>query len=99
MRSTSHLTGLCFAVPGNQYSTIGSIGYYAQLGAQPLAAYLLVKIRYRIFMPVIVICWSVALCGMAASTNFSSLAGCRFLLGWFEAVSPGGRPTEAGSKS
>jgi len=71
---------------GNQYSTIGSIGYYAQLGAQPLAAYLLVKIRYRIFMPVIVICWSVALCGMAASTNFSSLAGCRFLLGWFEAA-------------
>lgn len=31
---------------GYQYSTIGAIGYYAQLGAQPLAAWALVKVRY-----------------------------------------------------
>lgn len=35
---------------GNQYSTIGAIGYYAQLGAQPLAAWLLVKLRYSLCM-------------------------------------------------
>jgi len=71
---------------GNQYSDIGAIGYYAQIAAQPLAAYLIVKIRYRIFMPIIVVCWAIALCGMSASTNFRSLMACRFLLGWFEAA-------------
>ena len=36
-------------------------------------------------MPVIVICWGIALLGMAASTNYAALMACRFLLGWFEA--------------
>lgn len=30
---------------------------------------------------VIVICWGIATCGLAASTNFGGLLGCRFLLG------------------
>jgi len=71
---------------GNQYSTIGAIGYYAQVAAQPLAAWLLVKLRYRIFMPIIVVCWAISLCGLGASENFAGLAACRFLLGWFEAA-------------
>ncbi|ORY82361.1 major facilitator superfamily domain-containing protein [Leucosporidium creatinivorum] len=71
---------------GNQYSTIGAVGYYAQLGAQPLAAYLLVKLPVRQMMPAIVFCWGVSLCGMAASNNFGSLVGTRFLLGFFEAA-------------
>ncbi|KAM0788138.1 hypothetical protein ACM66B_001303 [Microbotryomycetes sp. NB124-2] len=71
---------------GNQYSTIGSIGYFAQLGAQPFGAWLLVKIPIRTLMPVIVFCWGVSLCGMAASNDFKSLAATRFLLGLFEAL-------------
>jgi MFS family permease len=37
-------------------------------------------------MPTIVFCWGVALCGMAASTNYASLVATRFLLGLFEAA-------------
>lgn len=70
---------------GNDYSNIGSIGYYAQLVAQPLAAFLLVKLRYRLFFPIIVICWGTSLLGMAASHNYTTLMATRFLLGWFEA--------------
>ncbi|KAK4050155.1 hypothetical protein OIV83_003726 [Microbotryomycetes sp. JL201] len=71
---------------GNQYSTIGSIGYYAQLGAQPFGAWLLVKVPIRTLMPIIVFCWGVSLCGMAASNDFKSLCASRFLLGLFEAL-------------
>jgi len=71
---------------GNQYSTIGAMGYYAQLVAQPLAAVLLVKFRYSHFMASIVILWAGALLGMAGSENFQALAATRFLLGFFEAA-------------
>ncbi|KAI5479134.1 putative permease of the major facilitator superfamily [Pseudohyphozyma bogoriensis] len=71
---------------GNEYSNIGSIGYYAQLGAQPLGAYLLVKIAPRPFMVTVLFCWGASLCGMAGSKNYASLMATRFLLGWFEAA-------------
>lgn len=40
--------------------------YYAQLAAQPLAAYLLVKVKTRQFMPIIVLCvsWLLYLAGL-----------------------------------
>ncbi|KAL8287098.1 hypothetical protein RQP46_004104 [Phenoliferia psychrophenolica] len=79
LKTNAHLVG-------NQYSTIGSIGYYAQLGAQPLAAYLLVKIPMNKFLPFIVLCWGASLCGMGGSTNYQSLLATRFLLGFFEAA-------------
>lgn len=66
--------------------TVASSSYYAQLGAQPLAAYLLVKLPVRPFLTGILFCWGVSLCGMAASNSFSSLAATRFLLGLFEAA-------------
>ncbi|KAM0755202.1 MFS general substrate transporter [Meredithblackwellia eburnea MCA 4105] len=78
LKTNAHLVG-------NQYSMIGSIGYYAQLGAQPLSAYLLVKFNLRWFLPLIVLCWGASLCGMAGSTNYKSLLATRFLLGFFEA--------------
>ncbi|ORY88108.1 major facilitator superfamily transporter [Leucosporidium creatinivorum] len=71
---------------GNQYSQIGAMGYYAQLVAQPLGAYLLVKFSVKHLLPISVFCWGIALCGMAAGNNFKSLAATRFLLGWFEAM-------------
>jgi hypothetical protein len=37
---------------GDQYSTIGSAGYWAQLAWQPFSAYLIVKVPPRILMPV-----------------------------------------------
>lgn len=79
LKTNAHLVG-------NQYSTISSIGYYAQLGAQPLGAYLLVKIPVRPFISVIVFCWGAALCGMSGSTNYHSLLASKFLLGFFESA-------------
>lgn len=37
-----------------QYSTVGSIGYYAQMAAQPIGAYVLVKFPVKFIMPIIV---------------------------------------------
>ena len=48
---------------GNEYSNIGNIGYYAQLGVQPLAAWILVKLRYRHVLPVIITCWGISVAG------------------------------------
>lgn len=77
LKTDAHLTG-------NDYPNIGSIGYYAQLGVQPLAAWLVVKFKYRYILPVIVIGWAVALLGMAGSTNYGGLMAARFFLGGFE---------------
>lgn len=71
---------------GKQYSLIGSSGYWAQLGAQPLIAFLIVKFPSRVVMCITVFCWGVSMCGLAASTNYSGLIACRFLLGLFEAA-------------
>ena len=42
---------------GNDYSNIGNIGYYAQLAVQPLAAWILVKCRYRQVLPIFFTSW------------------------------------------
>ncbi|EEB92520.1 hypothetical protein MPER_08957 [Moniliophthora perniciosa FA553] len=46
-----------------------SMNAIAQLAWQPFSSYLLVRIKPRYFMPTIVFCWGVAMCGMAASTE------------------------------
>ncbi|KAJ6586067.1 major facilitator superfamily transporter [Mycena capillaripes] len=51
----------------------------------PFSSYLIVRVPPRLLLSVILTCWGIALCGMAASTNYASLAACRFLLGVFEA--------------
>ncbi|KAM0748834.1 putative MFS transporter [Meredithblackwellia eburnea MCA 4105] len=79
LRTHTHLVG-------NQYSNVGAVGYYAQLGAQPLGAFLLVKFKPRTIMPIIVFCWGASLCGMAASHDFKGLMISRFFLGLFEAL-------------
>jgi MFS family permease len=85
---------------GDQYSTIGSAGYWAQLAWQPFSAYLIVKVPPRILMPVspttnlrtrltipqcLVGFWGISMIGMAFSTSFGPLLANRFLLGLFEA--------------
>jgi len=72
---------------GNEYSNIGNIGYYAQLAVQPLAAWLLVKLRYRQVLPVIIICWGISVAaGLGGSRNYTGLLVSRFFLGAFEAA-------------
>ncbi|KAF8183216.1 major facilitator superfamily domain-containing protein [Mycena galopus ATCC 62051] len=56
-----------------------------QLVWMPFSSYLIVRVPPRLLLSVIVTCWGIALCGMAASTNYASLAACRSLLGVFEA--------------
>jgi predicted MFS family arabinose efflux permease len=72
---------------GNDYSNIGSIGYYAQLAVQPIAAWVLVKLRYRQVLPVIIVCWGISVAGgLAGSRNYTGLLVSRFFLGAFEAA-------------
>ncbi|KAJ4347396.1 hypothetical protein N0V95_005493 [Ascochyta clinopodiicola] len=72
---------------GNDYSNIGNIGYYAQLAVQPLAAWILVKARYRIVLPVIITCWGISVAGgLAGSRSYAGLLASRFFLGAFEAA-------------
>ncbi|EUC40089.1 hypothetical protein COCMIDRAFT_109662 [Bipolaris oryzae ATCC 44560] len=69
-----------------QYSWLGSIVYIAQLVAQPLVAFLLVKMRMGKFIGAMVFTWGCILCGMAGAKNFEGLMATRFLLGAFEAA-------------
>jgi len=72
---------------GNDYANIGNIGYYAQLGVQPLAAWILVKARYRQVLPVIITCWGIAVAGgLGGSRSYAGLMASRFFLGAFEAA-------------
>ncbi|KAM0747466.1 MFS general substrate transporter [Meredithblackwellia eburnea MCA 4105] len=71
---------------GDEYGHVGSIGYYAQAAAQPLAAYLLVKYSVKVTMPFIVFAWGMSLIGMAIAHNYTGLMVTRFFLGWFEAA-------------
>ena len=54
---------------GNQYSIIGSSGYWAQLGWQPFSAWLIVKVPTRYLMSVIVTAWGLSMVGLAFSTK------------------------------
>lgn len=72
---------------GNDYSNIGNIGYYAQLGVQPLAAWILVKLKYRQVLPVIITCWGISVAGgLGGSRSYAGLLASRFFLGAFEAA-------------
>lgn len=55
---------------GHQYSWLGAVVYLAQLVAQPLIAYLLVKLPLGKFLAVIVLAWGIVLSVMPAATNF-----------------------------
>ncbi|RMZ67284.1 MFS transporter [Pyrenophora seminiperda CCB06] len=80
LRKDAHLEG-------NDYANIGNIGYYAQLGVQPLAAWAVVKLRYRHVLPVIITCWGVSVAGgLGGSKNYAGLMASRFFLGAFEAA-------------
>jgi predicted MFS family arabinose efflux permease len=71
---------------GNQYSLIGSAGYWAQLGVQPFTAMLIVKVPTKWLVTILVFCWGSFMCGLAASTNFHTLMANRVFLGLFEAA-------------
>jgi MFS family permease len=70
---------------GQDYSWLGSIVYIAQLVAQPMIAYFLVKLPTGKFAASMVLCWGIVLSCMAVTKNFKGLLATRFLLGCFEA--------------
>ena len=70
---------------GHEYSWLGSIVYLAQLVAQPLIAYMLVKLPLGKFLAVIVLLWGIVLSVMPAANSFAGLLVCRLFLGLFEA--------------
>lgn len=70
---------------GLQYSWLGSVVYLAQLVAQPLIAYFLVKLPLGKFLAVTVFLWGAILSVMPAAHSFAGLLVTRMLLGLFEA--------------
>ena len=70
---------------GLQYSWLGSVVYLAQLVAQPLVAFLLVKLPLGKFLAATVLLWGVVLSCMPAAHSFSGLLVSRLFLGLFEA--------------
>ncbi|ETN41528.1 uncharacterized protein HMPREF1541_03464 [Cyphellophora europaea CBS 101466] len=70
---------------GNEFSWLGSIVYVAQLVAQPLVAWCLVKLPLGKFLATTVLLWGAILSIMPAAHNFGGLMATRFLLGLFEA--------------
>ncbi|GAA6034259.1 hypothetical protein JCM8097_003811 [Rhodosporidiobolus ruineniae] len=70
---------------GNEYATVTSMAPYAQIVAQPLGSYLLVRFPLRFLVPLLMLLWATALMCMAAATNYQALLATRFLLGYFEA--------------
>ncbi|KAF4550591.1 MFS-type transporter-like protein 44 [Elsinoe fawcettii] len=70
---------------GQQYSWLGAIVYVAQLVAQPVIAYILVKFPLGKFMAATTLCWGISLTCMTAAHNFGGLMASRMFLGLFEA--------------
>jgi MFS family permease len=70
---------------GQDYSWLGSIVYIAQLVAQPVIAYFLVKLPTGKFAASMVLCWGIVLSCMSVAKNFKGLLATRFFLGCFEA--------------
>lgn len=59
--------------------------YLAQLVAQPLVAYFLVRFRIGKFMAITTLCWGLSLSCMCAAHTFGGLLAARLFLGLFEA--------------
>ncbi|KZT50875.1 MFS general substrate transporter [Calocera cornea HHB12733] len=70
---------------GTQYSLVGSVGYFGQIGILPFLTYIMVRVRPRELMPLLVFCWGASLTGMAGAHDYGGLLATRFLLGLFEA--------------
>ncbi|RMD42404.1 hypothetical protein DV735_g2692, partial [Chaetothyriales sp. CBS 134920] len=70
---------------GRQYSWLGAVVYLAQLVAQPLIAYCLVRLRLGKFLAFTVLGWGITLSCMTAANTFAGLLVTRMLLGFFEA--------------
>jgi hypothetical protein len=70
---------------GNQFSWLGSIVYVAQLVAQPLVAWCLVRLPLGKWLAATVFLWGAVLSIMPAAHDFGGLMATRALLGLFEA--------------
>ncbi|GFZ48398.1 hypothetical protein JCM24511_06146 [Saitozyma sp. JCM 24511] len=71
---------------GSQYSWLSSIGYIAQLVAQPLSSYALIVFPVKYWVMFNMISWGIVTICTAAATNWRGLMICRTFLGAFEAT-------------
>ncbi|KAL7423586.1 hypothetical protein Q5752_001166 [Cryptotrichosporon argae] len=80
--------GLQTQVPmhGTQYSWTGSIVYVAWICANPIGAYLLVRVPIRYLVPFLVCTWGIIMMSSAAVTTWAGLMVARFILGMMEAL-------------
>ncbi|KAI9742135.1 MAG: hypothetical protein M1834_000525 [Cirrosporium novae-zelandiae] len=78
MKTDAHLKG-------QEYSWLGSIFYFGYLGMEFPTLWLLSRVPIGKWVGGSLTCWGIALCCMAACSNFAGLATIRFLLGVFEA--------------
>ncbi|KAG1248560.1 hypothetical protein G6F68_013747 [Rhizopus microsporus] len=71
---------------GDQFSWLGSIFYLGFLVMQPINNYLLQRLPTSKYVGTVLVLWGASLACTALAKNFSQLAGLRFLLGFFEAI-------------
>ncbi|RCI06173.1 hypothetical protein CU098_001616, partial [Rhizopus stolonifer] len=69
-----------------QFSWLGSIFYLGFLVMQPINNYLLQRLPTSKYVGTVLFLWGATLACTSLSKNFSQLAGLRFLLGFFEAI-------------
>lgn len=69
----------------DQYTLIGYMTPIAQLAWQPISLMLILKVPYRILLPLMVFGWGAVQSSAAAVTSFGGLVAYRLLLGLFEA--------------
>src|SRR6478735_4299751 len=69
-----------------QFSWLGSIFYLGFLVMQPINNYLLQRLPTSKYVGTVLVLWGASLACTALAKNFSQLAGLRFLLGFFEAI-------------
>ncbi|EIE89442.1 hypothetical protein G6F46_001090 [Rhizopus delemar] len=78
IKTSTHLTG-------SQFSWVGSIFYLGYLLFQIPSTFLIQKFPIGKYVGVFIVIWGLVLLLTYKVTNFSQLAGLRFLLGFFEA--------------
>ncbi|KAI8882528.1 MFS general substrate transporter [Backusella circina FSU 941] len=70
----------------DQYSWVASIFYLGYLVMQPLNNVLMQKFPISKYLGAVMVAWGITLALMSEAKKFADLAGLRFLLGFFEAV-------------
>ncbi|CEI88972.1 hypothetical protein RMCBS344292_03348 [Rhizopus microsporus] len=71
----------------DQFSWVGSIFYLGYLICQPLNNYFIQRLPIARYFGSVLVLWGIVMTMTSFCHDFSQLAACRFLLGFFEGVS------------